>query len=61
MGVNKGEYALMTMHRPSNVDHKAGLEKMMEVIEHIQIGNSCFPNPPQDHEKVLKNSEWMED
>lgn len=31
-GVAPGAYALMTMHRPSNVDHQAGLEQILQII-----------------------------
>lgn len=32
-GVNAGEFALMTMHRPSNVDNIDGLRKILSIIE----------------------------
>jgi UDP-N-acetylglucosamine 2-epimerase (non-hydrolysing) len=55
LGVSKGEYALMTMHRPSNVDHQEGLEKMMEVIEHItQSGTLVFPIHPRTMKSLEK-------
>lgn len=48
LNVEKGGFALMTMHRPSNVDHKAGLEKMLQVIEHITAkGRLVFPIHPR--------------
>jgi UDP-N-acetylglucosamine 2-epimerase (non-hydrolysing) len=54
LGVTKGNYALMTMHRPSNVDHKEGLEKMLQVIEHITAkGTLVFPI----HPRTLKSLE----
>ncbi|MFP4544474.1 MAG: non-hydrolyzing UDP-N-acetylglucosamine 2-epimerase [Candidatus Kapaibacterium sp.] len=35
LGVNSGEYALMTLHRPSNVDTSDRLLIFVELIEHI--------------------------
>lgn len=32
LGVEAGNYALMTMHRPATVDHRDGLEKLIEVL-----------------------------
>jgi UDP-N-acetylglucosamine 2-epimerase (non-hydrolysing) len=33
LGVTKGDYIVMTMHRPANVDTKEGLESILELIE----------------------------
>ena len=33
IGVKAGEFALMTMHRPSNVDDEDGLRKILSIIE----------------------------
>ncbi|MCB0662856.1 MAG: UDP-N-acetylglucosamine 2-epimerase (non-hydrolyzing) [Saprospiraceae bacterium] len=55
LAVKKGEYALMTMHRPSNVDHKDGLEKMLQVIEHItDRGTLVFPIHPRTMKSLEK-------
>ena len=43
-----GEYVLMTMHRPSNVDHPEGLQAIMEIVRrtarHKQV---VFPMHPR--------------
>jgi len=36
MGLSKGSYALMTLHRPSNVDIKENLIKILSAIEAVQ-------------------------
>lgn len=33
LGVEDGGFALMTLHRPANVDHKEGLEELLNIIE----------------------------
>ncbi|GIV57692.1 MAG: UDP-N-acetyl glucosamine 2-epimerase [Rhodothermaceae bacterium] len=33
LGLTSGDYALMTMHRPSNVDRAEGLQKLLETLE----------------------------
>lgn len=35
LGVNKGEYTLITMHRPSNVDNIDSLKIILELLEEI--------------------------
>jgi UDP-N-acetylglucosamine 2-epimerase (non-hydrolysing) len=46
--VSKGSYVLMTMHRPSNVDSKEGLQLLLELVnkltQHYQI---VFPVHPR--------------
>jgi UDP-N-acetylglucosamine 2-epimerase (non-hydrolysing) len=36
MGVQPGQYAFLTMHRPSNVDHKDVLGGLLGAFDHIQ-------------------------
>ncbi len=44
----KGEYVLMTMHRPSNVDGEAGLRAILEVIRRIGAHKRLvFPMHPR--------------
>ncbi|MCS3938744.1 UDP-N-acetylglucosamine 2-epimerase (non-hydrolyzing) [Salinibacter ruber] len=35
LGLTPGRYAVMTMHRPSNVDNREGLIRLLETIERI--------------------------
>jgi UDP-N-acetylglucosamine 2-epimerase (non-hydrolysing) len=35
LGIGKGDYALLTLHRPSNVDDPARLGSLLEVLEEI--------------------------
>lgn len=35
LGLKKNEYVLMTMHRPSNVDVREGLEQIINLIRHL--------------------------
>lgn len=46
--VAEGEYILMTMHRPSNVDHEAGLRKLLDIIQGITAERPLvFPMHPR--------------
>lgn len=46
--VAEGEYVLMTMHRPSNVDHETGLRKLLDIIEGIAAERPLvFPMHPR--------------
>lgn len=36
LGVEAGEYAFLTLHRPSNVDHKEVLDGLLAAFRHIQ-------------------------
>jgi UDP-N-acetylglucosamine 2-epimerase (non-hydrolysing) len=48
LGMTPGEYVLMTMHRPSNVDHEAGLRKLLDIIEGIAADRPLvFPMHPR--------------
>lgn len=52
LGVEKGKFILMTMHRPSNVDSKEGLEKLFVLIEKLTKKNKLvFPV----HPRTIKN------
>ncbi len=35
LGVERGAYALMTMHRPANVDDRAALEEIVRIVERL--------------------------
>ncbi|MBI5747835.1 MAG: UDP-N-acetylglucosamine 2-epimerase (non-hydrolyzing) [Nitrospinae bacterium] len=36
LGLKKGEYAVLTLHRPSNVDGKESLERILDALLYIQ-------------------------
>ena len=48
LGVEEGTYALMTMHRPANVDHEEGVRALLRIIEDIAAERSLvFPMHPR--------------
>lgn len=54
IGLIDRQYVLMTIHRPSNVDHKEGLEKLLSLINYIAEKNKIiFPIHPRTT-KMLK-------
>jgi len=51
----RGSYGLVTIHRPSNVDTKEDLERVIETLNHIQLKiKVIFPIHPRTR-KSLKN------
>ena len=55
LGLEKGAYVLMTMHRPSTVDSNEGLEKLVATVE--QIGARypvVFPMHPRTRANIKK-------
>jgi len=60
LNLEKKNYVLMTMHRPSNVDRKNQLEKILEVIIHIcQTKKIVFPLHPRT-KKYLERFNLLE-
>jgi UDP-N-acetylglucosamine 2-epimerase (non-hydrolysing) len=54
VGLNrKEEYALLTLHRPSNVDTKEGLEKIIRICENIEM-KILFPMHPRTKKSLKK-------
>ena len=53
LGVSPREYALVTLHRPSNVDDRAGLSRMLEVLrgaaERLPV---IFPIHPRTRARI---------
>ena len=48
LGVAPGSYALATIHRPSNVDHKAGAELVLRIFERLcEKRKVVFPVHPR--------------
>lgn len=53
LGLSKGAYALLTMHRPSNVDTPAGLEVILQVLERISPNLALiFPMHPRTRQNL---------
>jgi len=53
LGVNAGDYALLTMHRPSNVDNPKILEQMLETFKEISSNISViFPVHPRTAQRI---------
>ena len=53
MGVGKGDYALVTMHRPKNVDDAATLESMLGILQ--KVGEKIpivFPAHPRTMARI---------
>lgn len=54
-GLEKSNYALITMHRPSNVDYKEKLEKFIDILSHIQERIKIFfPMHPRTKKNLEK-------
>ena len=48
LGLDAGEYALLTLHRPSNVDDPVALQRIFAALEEIQKSNPVvFPAHPR--------------
>ncbi len=52
-GLNAGEYALLTLHRPSNVDDKAVFSGILDALIHIQKDIPIlFPAHPRTRKRI---------
>jgi UDP-N-acetylglucosamine 2-epimerase (non-hydrolysing) len=52
LGIKRNEYILMTMHRPSNVDTKEGLMRIVNIISHYSSEYKVvFPVHPRTRSK----------
>lgn len=53
LGVIKKQYILMTMHRPSNVDNKEGVMRIVNIIKHYSKDYKViFPIHPRTRSKI---------
>lgn len=53
LGLKPKSYALLTMHRPSNVDDKAGLERVLQILEQLsQYLPLVFPIHPRTRQNL---------
>ena len=60
INLEKESYALITIHRPSNVDYKEEFEKVIKIINYLQENIKCvFPIHPRT-KKNLKNFDLEE-
>lgn len=61
LGLNHGEYAVVTMHRPSNVDNAEILAQIVaqlqQVARHIQL---VFPVHPRTRKQLEKFGYWTQ-
>jgi len=52
-GVSTGEYALVTLHRPNNVDDRANLETILKIFRGIEShGKIIFPIHPRTRKRI---------
>ena len=57
-GVRRGEYALLTLHRPSNVDEPEGFERLMRAISRIADDVPVlFPVHPRTRGSVARSAQ----
>lgn len=55
LGLTKGKYTLVTMHRPSNVDHREGIELILKILQDVsQIHPVVFPIHPRTQNNFEK-------
>lgn len=53
LGVESDQYVLMTMHRPSNVDHADSVEQLLQLIEGLTAERSVvFPMHPRTRNRI---------
>ncbi|MBB3837704.1 UDP-N-acetylglucosamine 2-epimerase (non-hydrolyzing) [Runella defluvii] len=54
-GVTKGEYVLMTMHRPANVDTAEGLSSILQIVaDTVKYKKVIFPIHPRTRSNIEK-------
>jgi len=57
LGLKRGKYALLTLHRPSNVDYKlplAGIMRGLQGLEKLGLSNIIFPVHPRTGKQLAK-------
>ncbi|WAC09968.1 non-hydrolyzing UDP-N-acetylglucosamine 2-epimerase [Dyadobacter pollutisoli] len=56
LGVNAASYVLMTMHRPANVDGKAGLQRILKIVKRLALLKTVvFPIHPRTWKNIEIN------
>jgi len=59
LGLGSGDYALLTMHRPSNVDHEEILKCLMNVFAEISLQLPVvFPVHPRTYQRLQELSTY---
>lgn len=54
-GLEKGEFILMTIHRPATVDNKEGLSQLCDLLEQLEATNKIvFPMHPRTINNIEK-------
>ncbi len=62
LGLSAGQYAVLTLHRPSNVDDNRSLERMLAAIERIQADLPVvFPVHPRTRQRLQTLNDRMPD
>ncbi len=55
LGVSENEFALVTIHRPSNVDSREGLEVLLTLLEEVSKNQSLvFPMHPRTRKMIAE-------
>jgi len=53
LGLEKDKFVLMTIHRPSNVDSKVGLSKLLELLNYLEGKlKVVFPIHPRTEQRI---------
>lgn len=61
LGITNRPFVLMTMHRPSNVDHEEGLQKLLTLIRYICVDYTLvFPIHPRTTSRFRQFGLWEE-
>ena len=55
LGVTPGQYVLITMHRPANVDDEAGLRSIMQIVKNTALHRTVlFPVHPRTRSNLIR-------
>ena len=57
LGLVPGQYVLMTMHRPANVDNESGLQRIVQIVENTAMYRTVlFPVHPRTRANLVRFS-----
>ena len=54
LGLEKETYALLTMHRPENVDNPENLQNIVKAINQLKLSTTIFPAHPRTKKQLRK-------